>query len=273
MEDEVLPRKPYPTDVSDDEWAFAAPYLTLMTLEAPQRVHDLREVFDALRWIVHTGAPWRYLPGDFPPWEAVYQQTRSWLDAGCFEAMVHDLRELLRWAAGRNAQPTAAIFDSATRQSTPESGQRAGYDGYKRRNGSKIHAAVDTLGHLLAVHVTPADAQDREQVAALAAAVQDATGEAVQIAFVDQGYSGEQTASDAAAHGIRLEVVTLAEAKRGFVLLPRRWVVERSFAWAARFRRLAKDYERLPEVVAGLHFLAFVTLMLHRLVTTVAHSP
>jgi transposase len=270
MEKQVLPRKPYPTDVSDEEWTFVVPYLSLMSADAPQRRHDLREVFNALRWIVHTGAPWRYLPGDFPPWQAVYQQTRRWLDAEVFPAMVHDLRTLLRWTAGRADAPTAAIFDSATRQSTPESGHRAGYDGYKRRKGSKIHLAVDTLGEVLALLVTPADAQDRAQVKALASAVQEATGSTVEIGFVDQGYTGEQAEADAAAHGIRLEVVKLPQAKRGFVLLPRRWVVERSFAWAARFRRLAKDYERLPEVVAGLHFLAFVTLMLRRLLTAVA---
>jgi transposase len=273
MEKKLSPRKPYPTDVRDDEWMFVAPYLTLMTQEAPQRVYELREVFNALRWIVHTGAPWRYLPGDFPPWEAVYQQTRRWLDAGVFATMVHDLREMLRWADGRPPQPTAVIFDSATRQSTPESGHRAGYDGHKRRKGSKIHLAVDTLGHLLAVLVTPANAQEREQVAALAEAVQEATGQTVELAFVDQGYTGEQPAADAAAHGIQLVVIKLPEAKKGFVLLPRRWVVERSFAWASRFRRLAKDYERLPEVVAGLHFLAFLSLMLQRLVTVVAQSP
>lgn len=273
MESQEPSRKPYPTDVSDDEWSFVAPYLTLMNQDAPQRVYDLREVFNALRWIVHTGAPWRYLPGDFPPWEAVYQQTRRWLDAGVFETMVHDLRQMLRWADGRHPQPTAVIFDSATRQSTPESGHRAGYDGHKRRKGSKIHLAVDTLGHLLAVLVTPANTQEREQVAALAEAVQDATGQTVALAFVDQGYTGEQPAADAAAHGIQLDVIKLPEAKRGFVLLPRRWVVERSFAGASRFRRLAKDYERLPEVVAGLHFLAFVSLMLHRLVTYAAQSP
>lgn len=273
METQVLSRKAYPTDVSDDEWAFVAPYLALVREDAPQRRHELREVFNALRWIVHTGAPWRYLPGDFPPWQAVYQQTRRWLDAGVFADMAHDLRKMLRWGEGRTAQPTAAIFDSATRQSTPESGHRAGYDGYKRRKGSKIHLAVDTLGHLLALLVTPANAGDREQVAALAAAVQEATGSTVELAYVDQGYTGEHPEADAAAQGIRLEVVKLDEAKRGFVLLPRRWVVERSFAWAARFRRLAKDYERLPEVAAGLHFVAFITLMLHRLVSVVAQSP
>jgi transposase len=273
MESQVLPRKPYLTDVSDDEWDFVAPYLTLMTADAPQRTYPLRAVFNAVRWIVHPGAPWRYLPGDFPPWQAVYQQTRRWLAAGVFADMVHDLREMLRWAAGRKPQPTAAMFDSATRQSTPESGHRPGYDGYKKRNGSKIHAAVDTLGELLALLVTPANAQDREQVAALAAAVQEATGSTVELAFVDQNDTGKRPAASAADHGIRLEVVKLADAKRGFVLLPRRWVVERSFAWAARFRRLAKDDERLPAVFAGLHFLAIVTLMLHRLPTVAAQSP
>jgi len=273
METQVLSRKPYPTDVSDEEWAFVAPYLSLMIEDAPQRVHELREVFNALRWVVHTGAPWRYLPGDLPPWPAVYQQTRRWLDAGVFAAMVHDLRSLLRWMEGRADTPTAAIFDSATRQSTPESGHRAGYDGHKKRQGSKIHLAVDTLGHPLALLVTPADASDREQVAALAEEVQAVTGQTVEVAFVDQGYTGEKPAAAAAEHGIRLEVIKLPEAKHGFVLLPRRWVVERSFAWAARFRRLANDDERLPEVVAGLHFLAFVSLMLHRLVTVAAQSP
>ena len=136
-----------------------------------------------------------------------------------------------------------------------------------------MHVAVDTLGHLLALRVTAADAQDRDQVGELAAAVQAATGQTVAVAFVDQGSTGDDPAAAAAEHGIRLEVVKLPDAKRGFVLLPRRWVVERSFAWTSRFRRLAKDYERLPEIVAGLHFVAFVSLMLHRLVTIVAQSP
>jgi transposase len=270
---ETQARKPYPSDVTDDEWAFVAPYLTLMRPDAPQRAHDPREVYNALRWIVRTGAPWRYLPGNFPPWEAVYQQTQRWLAAGCFEDMVHDLRALLRWSEGRPDAPTAAIWDSRTTQSTPESGARAGYDGYKRRKGSKLHLAVDTLGHLLALHVTPADAQDRGQVAVLADAVQEATGEHVELAFVDQGYTGEQPKADADARGIQLEVVKLAEAKRGFVLLPRRWVVERSFAWASRFRRLARDYERLPETGRGLHFVAFACLMLRQLLTAAALSP
>ena len=264
--------RPYPSDVTDEEWALVAPYLTLMSEDAPQREYSLRAVFNGLRWIVRAGAPWRMMPNDLPPWEVVYQQTQRWLRAGVFESLVHDLRELLRVATGRSARPSAAVFDSRTLQSSPESGARAGYDGAKRRKGSKTHIAVDTLGHLLALIVTPADEQDRTQVAQLAERVQEVTGESVELAFVDQGYTGEVAAESAAAHGLRLEVVKLPEAKRGFVLLPRRWVVERSFAWAARFRRLARDYERLPETVAGLHFLAFAILMLKRLVEVLVQS-
>ena len=265
-------RKAYPSDVSDEEWALVAPYLTLMTEDAPQRQYELREVFNGLRYIVRTGMQWRFMPNDLPPWAAVYQQTRRWVQAGVFETMVHDLRELLRQLEGRSAQPSAAIFDSRTLQSTPESGARAGYDGHKRRKGSKVHLAVDTLGQLLAVVVTPANEQDRAQVAELAAQVQAVTGEAVEVAFVDQGYTGQPAAEAAAAQGIHLEVVKLPGAKRGFVLLPRRWVVERSFAWLARFRRLARDYERLAETLAGLHFIAFALLMLHRFVSLLLHS-
>jgi transposase len=261
-----MTRKPYPTDVSDEEWAFVAPYLTLMIEDAPQRDHSLREVFNGLRWMVRAGSSWRLIPHDLPPWHAVDQQTQRWLKAGVFEEMVHDLRELLRLLSGRNAQPSAMILDSRTLQSTVESGHRAGYDGGKRKKGSKVHFAVDTLGYLLTLVVTPANEQDRAQVEALAQQVQEVTGESVEVAFVDQGYTGEQPAEDAQAQGIRLEVVKLPEARKGFVLLPRRWVVERSFGWMSRFRRLARDYERLPETLAGLHLVAFAALMVKRFV-------
>ena len=206
-----MDRKSYPSDVSDEEWAFVAPYLTLMDEDAPQRTYPLREVFNAVRWRVRTGAHWRMMPHDLPPWPAVYQQTRRWLAADVFEALVHDLRVLLRLAAGRAPQPTAALFDSRTLQSTPKSGGRAGYDGAKRRKGSKLHAAVDTLGPLLALHITPADVQERAQGERLAAAVQAATGQTGEGAFVEQGYRGAEPAQDAAAHGIRLEMSCRAD--------------------------------------------------------------
>jgi transposase len=176
--------------------------------------------------------------------------------------MAHDLRAIVRVLASREPSPSAAVFDSRTVSSTPESGARAGYDGYKRRKGSKIHIAVDTLGHLLALRVTPANEQDRAQVGELAKATQEATGESVRLAFVDQGYTGEAPAKAAEQNGMRLDVVKLSEIKRGFVLLPRRWVVERSFGWLSRFRRLARDYERLARSFEGMHWVAFLGLLL-----------
>jgi transposase len=169
------------------------------------------------------------------------------------------------------SKSTAVVIDSRTLRSTPESGARAAYDGAKRKKGSKLHLAVDTLGHLLALHVTPANADDRAEVGRIAKAIQAETGESVEIAF-DQGYTGEKPAAGAAEHGIALEVIKLPEAKRGFVLLPRRWVVERSFAWATRFRRLVKDYERCAQTLADLHLVAFACLMLKNVAKLAAGS-
>jgi transposase len=237
-------REGYPSDVSDEEWALVVSYFTLRTEAAPQREYSLRAVFNALRWLARTGAAWRMLPPDCPPWAAVYQQPQRWLKAGVFEAMVEDLRVVLRVAQGRAGQPSAAILDSRTLQARPESGHRAGSAGAQRKRGSKVHSAVATLGQLLALRVTAANEQDRAQVEALVAQVPEVPGESVEIACVDQGYTGEQAAQEAAQHGIKLEVVKLPEAKKGFVVLPRRWGVERSFAWPTRFRRLVRDYER-----------------------------
>ena len=244
-------RKSYPSDISAKEWSPVAPYLRLHRDNAGQREHDRREIFNGLRYIVKTGARW--ISNDLPLRAAVYQQTQRWLAAVSFEALVDDLRAALRVAAGRKAEPTAGIIDSRTLRSTPESGKRAGYDGYdgydgsKRKKGSKIHLAVDMLDHLLTLHVTPARAEDRGEVERLARTVQGVANETVELAWVDQGYTGERAANAAAKHGIALQVVKLPEVKRGFVLLPQRWVVDRSFAWATRFRRLVKITSAMPK--------------------------
>lgn len=258
-----MARKPYPTDVTDEQWAFVEPYLTLMRTDAPQRHHHLRDVLNALFWLVRTGGQWRMMPNDMPPWHAVYEQARRWMEAGVFEMITHDLRVAKRvLKEGRKPEPTAAIVDGRTLRSTPESGARAGYDGHKRTNGSKVHLAVDTLGNLLSARVTPADVQERTEVGAVLADAQDDTGGTIRKAYVDQGYTGEQARMGAASSGVELEVVKAPEAKRGFLLLPRRWVVERTISWIARFRRLSRDFERLPEVLRGLHFVAFACLLL-----------
>ncbi len=255
----------YPTNVTDEEWAFVAPYLCLMKEDAPQREHSLRAVFDALRYVVRVGYPWRLLPNDLPPWQIVHQQAQRWLAARVLETMVHDLRMILRLVVERPEQPTATVLDARTLQGSIESGPCSGYDGHKKRKGAKVHLAVDTLGHLLAAHVSAANENERAHVDQLLANVQEATGQSVEVAFVDSGYTGEEVAAVAAEHGVQLQVVSLPEAKKGFVLLPHRWVVERSFAWTARCRRLARDYERLSATLAGLHFVAFAMLMLTRL--------
>ncbi len=255
-------RRAYPSDVTDEEWTFVLPYLLLLREDARQRQYALRELVNALRYVVRTGCPWRYLPHDLPPWAACYQQWARWRDARVFEALPDDLRQLLRLQSERPATPRAVILDSRTVQSTPESGHRAGYDGAKRRKGSKVHVAVDTLGHLLAAVVTPANEQDRAQVGVLAQEVQTVAGQQVMLAYADQGYTGDAPQEAAAAQGIHLQVVKLGQTKRGFVLLPRRWVVERSLSWSARYKRLARDYERLALSLQQLHYLAFVGLML-----------
>ena len=203
---------------------------------------------------------------------SVNKQAQRWIKADCFNDVVNDLRALLRASVGKNAPPTTAIYDGQTLQGTIESGNRAGYDGHKKKNGSKIHIAVDSLGYLLGLVVTPANEQERAQVAELSRQVQEATGKNVKLVWVDQGYTGPEAEAAARQHDIVLEVVRLPEAKKGFVLLPHRWIhtrvnviVERSFSWKSRFRRLVRDYERLPETVAGLHFVAFACLMLTRL--------
>src|ERR1043165_6356528 len=211
-------RKSYPSDVSDEEWAFCVRYLTLMSESAPQRIYALREIFNALRYLVKMGGVWRMMPHDLPPWQMVYQQPQRWIKAGCFEAMAHDLRAILRLLQDRKPDPTAVIVDSRTLQSTPESGARAGFDGHKKRKGSKVHIAVDTLGHLLALVVTPANEQDRAQVGQLAQAVQAEVKELVKGVLVNQGYTGNQPAAAATEQGIELLVVKHYEAKRGFVL-------------------------------------------------------
>jgi len=179
---------------------------------------------------------------------------------------VYDLREVLRVAPGRNALPSAAIVESRTLQATPASGTRAGYDGAKRRRDSQVHLAVDTLGPLLALPVTAAHEQDRSHVHTLAEKVQAVTGGAVELAYVDQGDMGAQAAE---AHHMQLAVVKLPEAKQGFVLLPKRWVVERRHAWAARFRCLARDDAQLVETLAGLHCVAFALLILTRVMALI----
>ena len=281
-----MTRKTYPSDCSDEEWAFAAPYLALMPLDAPQRTHELCEVYNALRYrnpcirwyLLRTGIQYRFMPHDLPPWQIVEQQAKRWIDHHCFENMVHDLREVLRLEQGINAQPTGSIIDSRFASSTPESGSEAAYNGAKRKSGMKIHAVVDTLGHLMALCVSAGNVDGRAAVWELCESVQEVTGQNVEVMFADQGYTGEAVQDDANWNTIDLVVVKRPEAVKGFVLLPKRWVrlkpvrcwvrvkkVERTFAWLMFQRRLARDCELLEATTDNLVYIAMIRLTLKSL--------
>jgi transposase len=212
------------------------------------------------------------MPQELPPGPPVDHQRQRWCQAGVVDALGHDLHAVWRLAQGRKAAPSAASLDSRTLQATPERGTRAGYDGAPRRRGSKGHMAVDTLGHLWALHVTAAREQDRSPGTTLAAKGPAVPGDAVDVAVVDQGYTGERAAEDAQAPPRRRAVGKLPEATTGFVRLPRRGVVERSHAWVARLRRLARAYERLAKTRTGWHVVAFAILMLTRFVALLLHN-
>jgi len=222
-----MTRRPYPSDVSDEEWAFIAPYLSLLPQTAAPRRHDLREVFNALRWMVRAGAPWRMLPVHFPPWEAVYQQTRRWMAARFSTPASMTSACSYVWRRGGN-HSRAWRLATAARCARPWRVASAGVDGHKQVRGSKVHAVVDSMGTLLALAVTPANEAERRQVAALAQQVQEVTSGRVEVLYADAAYTGDETAVAAEEQGMCLVVVKRPEASKGFVLLPQRWVVERT---------------------------------------------
>ena len=234
--------------------------------DAGQREHELRDVFDAVRYVARSGCAWRrFLAICRRGLRCIRSFAAGW-PQGSSRRWCRTCSPLR--ASGPDAKASRARSASIAARCSPprKAADVLGYDGAKRRKGAKGNIAVDTLGHLLALTVTPADQGERDQVAALAEQVQQVTGSTVELAYVDQGYPGPNAAEAAQQHGIRLEVVKHPMAKRGFVLLPRRWVVERCFAWAARFRRLARDYERLPQTLKGIHFIAFAILMISVLI-------
>lgn len=255
----------YPSDVTDEQWQAIQPDLVLIQENAPQRKYPIRQLFNAVLWIVKTGATWRMIPQDFPAWPAVYQQYRRWLAAGCFETIAAKLRVSLRVRAHRKREPSVAILDSHFIASTPESGHRAQYNGFKKIKGSKAHLAVDTQGYPLALVITPANVNDREPVAQLAQSIQQITGASVVTALADQGYTGPYAARDALQQGITLHIVKPDPENPAKFSAPKRWIIERCFAWLMRFRRLLRDFERLTEVLIGMHQIAFISLMLRRL--------
>ena len=261
-------RRRYPSDTTDTEWALIEPLLpppacTQASGGRPE-AHPRREVVDAIRYLVHNGCVWRALPADFPPWRTVYGWFARWAADGTMDRVHDTLREQVRVADGRNPQPSAAIIDSqSVRAADTVSRRSRGFDAAKKVNGRKRHLAVDTLGLLLVVLITAASVQDRDGARPLLWRLRCAHRR-VRLVWADAGYAGRLVAWAALTLGLRVEIVRRRLA-HAFRVLPRRWLVERTFAWISRHRRTVRDYERLPDHHQAMVTWAMITVMTRRL--------
>src|ERR687885_963643 len=260
-------RKPYPTDLSDTEWICLRSYLPTPKAQGRPRTHSLRDVLDAIFYVLKSGCPWRLLPHDFPPWPSVYYHFRRFRLSGLWHPILKVLRAVERNRQGKDLQPTAAIMDSQSVKTTEESAHPSGYDAHKNVKGRKRHLLVDTLGLVLSVYVTSADVQDRVGARCLLAGLKPLLPHLKKI-WADGAYTGEKLAGWLEEQGgWKLEIVERSNNAdtEGFTVLPHRWIVERTLGWLMRNRRLSKDYERLVQTSETFIEVAMIRLILRRL--------
>jgi putative transposase len=258
-----MERNPYPSDLTDIQWDNIEHLFPPAKSGGRPRKYHSRELVNAIMYVVRTGIQWRAMPHDFPPWESVYGYYRRWSQAGLWKEIHDGLTATVRQCHGRNEQPSAAILDSQSVKTTEQGGPR-GYDAGKKVNGRKRHLLVDTLGLLLAVVVHPADIQDRDGAKLVLEKVRDQLPR-LQLIWADGGYAGELINWVRDRFGWILQTILRPVGVKGFIVLPRRWVVERTFAWLSRNRRFSKDYERLPQTSENMIYIAMIHLMSRRL--------
>src|ERR671927_1853964 len=258
-------RKPYPSDLSDAQWIRLRSYLPTPKAQGRPRIHSLRDVFDAIFYVLKSGCHWRHLPHDFPPWSTVYYHFRSFRLRGLWSLILKALRAAERNRAGKDPQPTAAIMDSQSVKTVEESAHPSGYDAHKNVKGRKRHLLVDTLGLVLSVYVTSADVQDRVGARCLLAGLKPLLPRLKKI-WADGAYTGDKLADWCKEQGgWELEIVERSADTEGFAALPHRWIVERTLSWVMRNRRLSKDYERKVQTSENFIKVAMIRLILRRL--------